>query len=107
MVGDLSERSKWLQMQAVFRDVNTPKTAYVPNVDQTRRADDSLFHEVEQINAARFQHGAVFQFGQCLVYRRAIDVCKAVHALSSGPSLPRAAGTFAGVIAILPIRTPA
>ena len=93
-------------MQTLGRSRDPAKAADVADVDQLRRSDDALLHQVEQIDAAGLDDGAVFEFSQRLVDRGAIDKRKPVHASSSWLTFPSAASTFAGVIGILRMRTP-
>jgi hypothetical protein len=93
-------------MQSVRSCRDAAKTLDVADVDQLGWGNNVFLHQVEQINAAGLDHGAVAQLAQGFVYRPGIDKCELVHACTSSCVLPNAASTLAGVIGSFRIRTP-
>src|ERR1700748_3036085 len=106
MSGDLAQSRQWSQPQAILRRRDAAKTINVTDVDQLRRGNDVFLHQVQQIDAARLDHGAIAQLAQSFVDGSGIGKCKLVHACSSSCTLPSAASTWAGVMGIFRIRTP-
>ncbi len=92
-------------MQAIRTGGDPAKTADVADIDELRRRNNPILHQVEQIDAACLHGSAVVELAKSLVHRLAIDERKFVHACTSC-TLPSALSTFAGVIGILRMRTP-
>ena len=105
MSSNLAQSRQRSEVQAILADGDAAKTADVADIDELRRRDDAILHQVQQIDAACLDDSAIAELTESLVYRRAIDECKLVHACTSC-TFPSALSTFAGVIGILRMRTP-
>src|SRR5438876_8956056 len=105
MTSDISQGRHRSEMQAIRTDCDPVKGANVADIDELWRRNDAIFHQIEQIDAARLDDAAIVELAKSFVHRHAIDERKFVHACTSC-TFPSALSTFAGVIGILRMRTP-
>ena len=106
MICDLTQGRERSEAQAVLGYRDAAQAVDIANVDELRRRDDAILHQVEQIDAPSLDGGAVAELPKSLIYCFAINVCELIHACTSPCTLPSAVSTFAGVIGILRMRTP-
>src|ERR1700733_10527037 len=105
MICNLAQGRQRPEAQAILAGCDPAKAGDVADVDELRRRDDVVLHEVEQIDSASFDGGAFAELAESFVYRHAIDERELVHACTSC-TFPSTLSTLAGVMGIFRMRTP-
>ena len=83
MGGDLAEGGERAEAEAIRRGRDAAKAADVADVDELRRRNDLVLHQVEEIDAACFDGGAVAELAEGFIDGDAIDKRELVHACTS------------------------
>src|SRR5205814_10682446 len=104
--GELGKRGERADGQAVGRGLDAAQLFDVANIHQARGRVRAVLHAVEQIDAARLYHRAVFELRQRSLYGGTVCKSEGIHRASDvGWGWLRAARTTAGVMGNWRMRT--
>src|SRR5271165_5125154 len=97
---------EWSKSQSTIRHIDAAQLLHLPDIDESRRGDDAVLHQIKQVDAACLGDGVALQLIERFRNSGAVNEREAVHACISLLALPKASSTFAGVIGMRRLRTP-